>query len=103
MSNFELILHNKVFERGLKAIPLSVDLWIHYLTYVKSTRTEDEEFIRSQFDRALAACGLEFRSDRLWDSYIKWETEGKRLQKVTAIYDKLLATPTQGYTTHFDK
>lgn len=93
----------KVFERGLKAIPLSVDLWIHYLTYVRTTRTDDEDFIRSQFERALAACGLEFRSDRLWDGYIKWETEGKRLQNVTSIYDRLLATPTQGYTTHFDK
>ncbi|XP_050296241.1 pre-mRNA-processing factor 39 isoform X2 [Anthonomus grandis grandis] len=92
----------EVFERGLKAIPLSVDLWIHYLTYVKSSRGEDEDFVRSQFERALAACGLEFRSDRLWDSYIKWETEGKRLQKVTALFDRLLATPTQGYTTHFD-
>ncbi|XP_072391005.1 pre-mRNA-processing factor 39-like isoform X1 [Diabrotica undecimpunctata] len=92
----------EVFERGLKAIPLSVDLWIHYLTYVKVTRTDDEEFIRSQFERAVAACGLEFRSDRLWDSYIKWEIEAKRLQKVTAIYDRLLGTPTQGYTTHFE-
>ncbi|KAF5298736.1 hypothetical protein FQR65_LT09605 [Abscondita terminalis] len=93
----------EVFERGLKAIPLSVDLWIHYLTYVRTTRADDEEFIRSQFERALTACGLEFRSDRLWDTYIKWETEAKRLQQVTAIYDRLLATPTQGYTTHFDK
>uniref|UniRef100_A0A1Y1LQW5 Pre-mRNA-processing factor 39 n=1 Tax=Photinus pyralis TaxID=7054 RepID=A0A1Y1LQW5_PHOPY len=92
----------EVFERGLKAIPLSVDLWIHYLTYVRTSRPDDEEFIRSQFERALSACGLEFRSDRLWDSYIKWETEAKRLQHVTAIYDRLLATPTQGYTTHFD-
>nr|CAI5817395.1 unnamed protein product [Callosobruchus analis] len=92
----------EVFERGLKAIPLSVDLWLHYLTYVKQSRADDEEYIRSQFERALAACGLEFRSDRLWDQYVKWETEGKRPQKVTAIYDRLLATPTQGYTSHFD-
>nr|CAD7442778.1 unnamed protein product [Timema bartmani] len=46
---------------------------------------------------------MEFRSDRLWESFIKWETEGKRLQNITAIYDRLLATPTQGYTNHFDK
>uniref|UniRef100_A0AAR5QFG4 Pre-mRNA-processing factor 39 n=1 Tax=Dendroctonus ponderosae TaxID=77166 RepID=A0AAR5QFG4_DENPD len=92
----------EVFERGLKAIPLSVDLWIHYIAYVKATKGEDEEYVRSQFERALAACGLEFRSDRLWDSYIKWETDGKRLNKVTGIFDRLLVTPTQGYTTHFD-
>ncbi|XP_044744109.1 pre-mRNA-processing factor 39 isoform X2 [Coccinella septempunctata] len=92
----------EVFERGLKAIPLSVDLWIHYLNYVKSSRQDDEDYVRSQFERAISACGLEFRSDRLWDSYIRWETEGKRLQRITAIYDKLLTTPTQGYTAHFE-
>ncbi|XP_066157520.1 pre-mRNA-processing factor 39 isoform X1 [Euwallacea fornicatus] len=92
----------EVFERGLKAIPLSVDLWIHYLTYVKSSKGDDEEYVRSQFERALSSCGLEFRSDRLWDSYVKWESDAKRLQKVTALYERLLSTPTQCYTTHFD-
>jgi len=47
--------------------------------------------------------GVCYRSDRLWESYVKWETEGKRLQNVTNLYDRLLATPTQGYTNHFDK
>uniref|UniRef100_A0A1B0CSS7 Pre-mRNA-processing factor 39 n=1 Tax=Lutzomyia longipalpis TaxID=7200 RepID=A0A1B0CSS7_LUTLO len=92
----------EVFERGLKAIPLSVDLWIHYLGHVKSNYGEDETFVRSQFERALAACGLEFRSDKLWESYIKWETEGKRIGNVVAIYDRLLCTPTQGYNGHYD-
>ncbi|XP_044727957.1 pre-mRNA-processing factor 39 isoform X2 [Chrysoperla carnea] len=92
----------EVFERGLKAIPLSVDLWLHFLNYTKTAYADSEDHIREQFERALTACGLEFRSDRLWDTYIKWETEGKRLQNVTAIYDRLLVTPTQGYTTHFD-
>lgn len=43
------------------------------------------------------------RSDRLWESYIKWENEGNRLLNVTALYDRLLATPTQAYTNHFDR
>lgn len=92
----------EVFERGLKAIPLSVDLWIHFLAHVKANYTDDEPFIRTQFERAIDACGLEFRSDKLWEAYIKWETEGKRLSKVLGIYDRLLATPTQGYNSHFD-
>lgn len=25
----------QVYRRGLQAIPLSVDLWLHYLTYIK--------------------------------------------------------------------
>lgn len=95
--------HQKVFERGLKAIPLSTDLWIHYIGHVKSNYTTDLEYIRVQFDRAIQLCGLEFRSDKLWEAYIKWETENKDIRKVIAIYDRLLATPTQGYNGHFDK
>lgn len=51
----------------------------------------------------IEACGLEFRSDRLWESYIKWEAENGSALHVTNIYDRLLATPTLGYTSHFDK
>lgn len=29
------VFHLKVYRRGLQAIPLSVDLWLHYLTYIK--------------------------------------------------------------------
>ncbi|XP_061402957.1 pre-mRNA-processing factor 39 [Musca vetustissima] len=93
---------NAVFERGLEAIPLSVDLWIHYLSHVKSTHADDEAYIRSQFERAIQACGLEFRSDKLWDAYLKWENEAKRYKHMVGIYDRLLAIPTQGYSGHFD-
>ncbi|XP_039757640.1 pre-mRNA-processing factor 39 isoform X1 [Pararge aegeria] len=92
----------EVLERGLKAIPLSVDLWIHYLNHVKATKTDDHPLIRAQYERAIEACGLEFRSDRLWESYIKWEAENGSALQVTNIYDRLLATPTLGYTSHFD-
>lgn len=92
-----------MFERGLEAIPLSVDLWIHYLTHVKSHHDDDEQFIRLQYERAVKACGLEFRSDKLWDAYIRWENDAKRYHRVVQIYDRLLAIPTQGYNGHFDK
>lgn len=55
------------------------------------------------FNLFVDACGLEFRSDRLWESYIKWEAENGSGLQVTNIYDRLLATPTLGYTSHFDK
>ncbi|KAG5671606.1 hypothetical protein PVAND_001799 [Polypedilum vanderplanki] len=93
---------DEVFERGLKAIPLSVDLWIHYLTYVKQKHQDNRDYVRSQFERALNACGLEFRSDKLWEGYIKWENEEKNLLKIIEIYDRLLATPTQGYKSHWE-
>jgi len=79
-----------------------VDLWIHYLTHVKTTHPDDEDYIRLQFERAEQACGLEFRSDKLWDAFIKWESDNKRYSHVVGIYDRLLAIPTQGYSGHFD-
>ncbi|XP_025073800.1 pre-mRNA-processing factor 39 [Pogonomyrmex barbatus] len=91
-----------VFDQGLKAISLSVDLWLHYINHCKTVYEKDEETLREQYERAIQACGLEFRSDRLWESYIKWELEGKRLSKVTALYDRLLSTPTLGYISHFE-
>lgn len=51
----------QVFERGLKAIPFSVDLWIHYINYCKATFSDNEELLRNTFEKALEACGLEFR------------------------------------------
>lgn len=34
----------KVYRRGLQAIPLSVDLWLHYLTFFKeNSDTTDPE------------------------------------------------------------
>ncbi|KMQ86887.1 pre-mrna-processing factor 39 [Lasius niger] len=91
-----------VFDQGLKAISLSVDLWLHYINHCKIVHEKDEEKLREQYERAIQACGLEFRSDRLWESYIKWELEGKRLSRVTALYDRLLSTPTLGYISHFE-
>lgn len=103
-SSFLFALSNpKVFERGLKAISLSADLWIHYLIHVKSSHANDTEYIRTQFERAIDSCGLEFRSDKLWEAYIKWETENKDLRRVIGIYDRLLSTPTLGYNGHFDR
>merc|ERR1712088_689829 len=64
-----------VFERGLKAISLSADLWIHFLNHVREEYEDQPEFIRAQYERSVEACGREWRSDKLWDHYIKWETK----------------------------
>lgn len=91
----------------MEAIPLSVDLWLQYISFMKQRAKErgpegDAE-LRTLYERAVDTCGLEFRSDRLWDSWIAWETEQKQLVNVTAIYDRLIRTPTQLYQHHHDK
>ncbi|XP_040016507.2 pre-mRNA-processing factor 39 isoform X2 [Gasterosteus aculeatus] len=97
----------EVYRRGLQAIPLSVDLWLHYLTYIKENSDlsdpETEGRIRAAHEHAVLAAGTDFRSDRLWESYINWETEQEKLANVTAIYDRVLGIPTQLYSQHFQR
>lgn len=106
-ADFEKRNNNKeecetVFERGLSAIPLSVDLWIHYMTYLKTHHADDVNRIRSMFDKGLETCGLEYRSDRLWDHYIKWEIDQNKLINAFNIYSRLFFTQTLGYSQHFE-
>lgn len=51
----------------------------------------------------MLSAGIDFRSDRLWESYVTWETEQQKLAHVTAIYDRILAIPTQSYSQHFQR
>ncbi|XP_070578914.1 pre-mRNA-processing factor 39-like [Ptychodera flava] len=96
----------EVFERGTRATALSIDLWINYINFYSDNfghAPDAKEKIRSLFEKAIAAAGTEFRSDKLWDMYITWEKEQKSLKNVTALYDRLLAIPTQLYSHHFDQ
>ncbi|XP_041121640.1 pre-mRNA-processing factor 39-like isoform X1 [Polyodon spathula] len=97
----------EAYRQGLQAIPLSVDLWIHYINFLKESldpsEPETESQLRSAYEHAVLAAGTDFRSDRLWEAYINWETELGNLREVTAIYDRLLGIPTQLYSHHFQR
>ncbi|KAJ7345350.1 hypothetical protein JRQ81_001300 [Phrynocephalus forsythii] len=97
---------DKVYRRGLQAIPLSVDLWIHYINFLKETLdSSDPETvgtIRGTYEHAVLAAGTDFRSDKLWEMYINWENEQgnlkEELKEVTAVFDRILGIPTQLYS-----
>ncbi|XP_008283680.1 pre-mRNA-processing factor 39 isoform X2 [Stegastes partitus] len=105
--NGNIQVAEEVYRRGLQAIPLSVDLWLHYLTFIKENSDpndpETEGRIRASYDHAVLAAGTDFRSDRLWEAFINWETEQQKLANVTAIYDRILGIPTQLYSQHFQR
>ncbi|XP_023668618.2 pre-mRNA-processing factor 39-like isoform X2 [Paramormyrops kingsleyae] len=96
---------DEVYRRGLQAIPVSVDLWLHYVDFVREVAdgAEAESRVRLVFEHAVFSAGLDFRSDRLWEAYIAWETEVGNLAAVTALYDRVLAIPTQLYSQHHQR
>ncbi|XP_049897567.1 pre-mRNA-processing factor 39 [Epinephelus moara] len=97
----------EVCVQGLQAIPLSVDLWIHYINLLLGTLDmnlpESPTRIRSVFEDAVVAAGLDFHSDRLWDLYVEWEKEQGNMKNAAAVLDRVLKVPTQLYNTHYDK
>uniref|UniRef100_A0A8C7P661 Si:ch211-114c17.1 n=1 Tax=Oncorhynchus mykiss TaxID=8022 RepID=A0A8C7P661_ONCMY len=97
----------EVCVQGLKAIPLSVDLWIHYINLLLGTLNmnlpESSQRIRSAFEEAVTAAGLDFHSDRLWELYIEWEKEQGDMKAATGVYDRVLRVPTQLYSSHYEK
>ncbi|XP_070692627.1 pre-mRNA-processing factor 39 [Pempheris klunzingeri] len=93
--------------QGLQVIPLSVDLWIHYINLLLGTLDmnlpESPIRIRGVFEDAVQAAGLDFHSDRLWDLYVEWEKEQGNMRNAAAVLDRVLKVPTQLYNTHYDK
>ncbi|OZC09769.1 HAT repeat protein [Onchocerca flexuosa] len=55
------------------------------------------------YDHAIEACGMEFRSDKLWDEYINWELSNGETVRAGALFDQILSIPTLLYSNHFDK
>ncbi|XP_026573428.1 pre-mRNA-processing factor 39-like isoform X2 [Pseudonaja textilis] len=96
----------EVFQRGLQSIPLSMDLWIHYITFLQSTldmnQPDSAQKICGTFEAAVAAAGVDFRSDKLWEMYVEWQKDQGDLKAVTSIYDRVLSTPTQLYSHHWE-
>ncbi|XP_015267404.1 PREDICTED: pre-mRNA-processing factor 39-like isoform X1 [Gekko japonicus] len=97
----------EVFQRGLQSIPLSMDLWIHYISFLQSSLDmnlpDSVQKISGTYESAIAAAGVDFRSDKLWEMYVEWEREQGNLKAITAIYDRVLAMPTQMYSHHWEK
>lgn len=88
----------------MRAIPLSIDLWVHmvdfYVNYYKGPDAGVEK-VRKVLERAVKASGNEFRSEKLWNKYVKWEQGNKDWKAVVAVYDKVLTIPTQHYAIFF--
>ncbi|KAK9805742.1 hypothetical protein WJX73_004772 [Symbiochloris irregularis] len=81
-----------VFQRGVAAVPYSVDLWGHYTTFRQNQQAEPDD-VRGIFEQGLAYVGTDFLSHSLWDKYISFELSKNETGRVAQLYQRLLATP----------
>ena len=80
------------FEEGLKFIPISTDLWLHYCIWKNDHCTVDEA--RKLFERATEACGKVYTSNLLWDKYLDFEKSQKNFENMEKIFWQLISFPT---------
>ncbi|XP_023326591.1 uncharacterized protein LOC111700016 [Eurytemora carolleeae] len=95
----------QILHRGLEAIPLSVDLWLAYLELfhkMYSTHDNFQSLFRAQCEKAIATCGIEYRSDSLWEYFIEREIEAKNLRFATDLFRRVISIPTKLYNKHWD-
>lgn len=83
-----------VYERGVAAIPYSVDLWTHYCTFAIGQR-HDGETVRGLFERGLAYVGMDWLAHPLWDKYLDFEANSGNgtPAHVAALYSRVLQMP----------
>ena len=65
-------------------------------------KKDDAALIRREYERAMSSCGREWRSDKLWDHYVKWEGEEKNYPQVFQLYQRMLKIPTHGLARNYE-
>eukprot|EP01087_Luapelamoeba_hula_P013151 TRINITY_DN3745_c0_g1_i5.p1 TRINITY_DN3745_c0_g1~~TRINITY_DN3745_c0_g1_i5.p1 ORF type:complete len:378 (-),score=50.36 TRINITY_DN3745_c0_g1_i5:624-1757(-) len=91
-----------VYERGLVAIPHSVDLWCYYCTYTIDKVT-DLSAIRSLFVRATGIVGIDYLAWALWDKYLEWETVQNEIGNIIALYRRILSIPLETLAKYHER
>ncbi|CAM0871886.1 unnamed protein product [Alopecurus aequalis] len=84
----------EVYERAVLAVTYSVDIWCNYCLFAIATY-DDPDIIRRLFERGLAYVGTDYRSNTLWDEYIKYEESLQAWSHLAVIYTRILEHPVQ--------
>ncbi|KAI9090990.1 putative mRNA splicing protein [Phlyctochytrium arcticum] len=93
----------EIFERGVVSIHNSVDLWTQYCSFKVQHFGMDESGIRSLFERAADAIGLDFISHTFWDKYIEYEESKQAHGAVISILERIIHIPLHQYARYFEK
>ncbi|OEL33725.1 Pre-mRNA-processing factor 39 [Dichanthelium oligosanthes] len=119
----------EVYERAVLAVTYSVDIWYNYCQFAISTYDDPDIIRRYQhyylfhllpilhmvilvtlsgfcfyrlFERGLAYVGTDYRSNILWDEYIKYEEPLQAWSHLAVIYTRILEHPIQQLDRYFN-
>ena len=97
----------KIYERGVAAVPKSVDLWTHYLTFLLDTQSSDAHGMRNIFESGATAVGLDFLAHPFWDKYVEYEesmagSEGSRAVLIELL-GRIIRIPMHQYARYYER
>ncbi|KAJ3184089.1 hypothetical protein HDU85_001940 [Gaertneriomyces sp. JEL0708] len=93
----------EIFERGVTAIPNSVDLWVQYCSFRIENISDNSKSIRELFNRGADAVGQDFLSHGFWEKYIEFEKSKENYGAVLAILERVIRIPLPQYATFFEE
>ncbi|BBN13071.1 pre-mRNA-processing factor 39 [Marchantia polymorpha subsp. ruderalis] len=79
----------EVYERAVRAVTYSVDIWMHYCSYAME-KIEDPEEIRRLFERGITYVGTDYLSHLLWDKYIDFEYTQQEWSRLAQLYTRIV-------------
>ncbi|KAF9427705.1 hypothetical protein BGZ94_004359 [Podila epigama] len=93
----------EIFERGVKSIANSVDLWVQYCSFVMDRKPEDREHIEQLFERGAKSVGLDFMPHVFWDKYIEFFESKEEYAKLVQLMTRIIKIPMHQYARFFEK
>ncbi|KAF2072928.1 hypothetical protein CYY_005750 [Polysphondylium violaceum] len=93
-----------IYERAIKAVSYSVDIWINYTTHLVS-KSYPSQTVRDVFSKGASTIGTDFQSSKFWDKYIDFELSQEQVDynQLGDIFNTILKTPIDNFQPFYER
>ncbi|KAK3816710.1 MAG: hypothetical protein J3R72DRAFT_461126 [Linnemannia gamsii] len=93
----------EIFERGVKGIANSVDLWVQYCTFIMEYKADDREQVEQLFERGAKCVGLDFMPHVFWEKFIAFYEEKEEYSKLFQLMERVIKIPMHQYARFYQQ
>ncbi|KAF9438675.1 hypothetical protein BGZ76_006048 [Entomortierella beljakovae] len=93
----------EIFERGVKSIVNSVDLWVQYCSFVMEQKPGDRDAIERLLLRGADAVGMDFMPHLFWDKFLSFYEEKDEHVKLFGLLERIIKIPMHQYARYYQK
>ncbi|KAG0077884.1 hypothetical protein BGZ90_006371 [Linnemannia elongata] len=93
----------EIFERGVKGIANSVDLWVQYCTFIMEHKADNREEIEQLFERGAKCVGLDFMPHVFWEKFISFYEEKEEFSKMFQLMERVIRIPMHQYARFYQQ